>query len=118
MTASLFERITYGKPLYAGLTGPAWQHRCGNVVDVDLLDDDHLIFPWDRKCVGCQWHGRDGWRPLFTFTGPCCDQCHGNGWVPISGKVDGAMCGYDTVTECTACGGTGMASSAQAGGAS
>lgn len=55
-------------------------------------------------------NGQETWRPLYAYTGPVCDQCAGNGRVPISGKVDGAATGYDTVTFCTACNGMGWAS--------
>jgi hypothetical protein len=44
---------------------------------------------------------------------PPCDQCHGTGQVPISGHNHGALCGYDTVTGCTACATTGAGRSAQ-----
>jgi hypothetical protein len=101
-----FERVVnYGKPMFRGLNGSVWQHRCGNIMTVELID--RVEVPWLFECAGCRGRGSDGWYPLYAYTGPLCDQCHGNGWVPISGKNDGALCGYDTVTECTACGATG-----------
>lgn len=106
--ATRFERVVnYGKPMFAGPNGPAWQHLCGNIATIEVID--RIEVPWFLECSECRATGSDGWRPLYAYTGPLCDQCHGNGWVPISGKVTGALCGYDTVTKCTACGATGMA---------
>ncbi|GAA2623639.1 hypothetical protein GCM10010399_63620 [Dactylosporangium fulvum] len=118
MTA--FERSTsYGEAVSAGPGyGPLWRHECGNIAWVDLLADDGPRQPWESECAGCRGLRREYWLPLFVYNGPLCDQCQGNGWVPISGKVAGAPAGFDTVTECTACDATGMASAAQtAGGA-
>lgn len=115
----LFERAgSYGEAVFAGPGyGPLWRHACGRIAWVDLLADEDPGQPWEQECKGCQGRRREDWVPLFAYTGPLCDQCQGNGWVPISGKVDGAPSGYDTVTECTACGGSGMASAAQMAGA-
>lgn len=105
-TINGFARVTsYGQPVTKGFTGSYWRHACGNMTAVDLLADP--VQPWDRECAGCRSRGRNGWRILLTYSGPYCDQCDGNGWVPISGKNDGAAVGYDTVTECTACDGMG-----------
>ncbi len=110
-----FERAgSYGAAVFAGPGyGPLWRHACGHIAWVDLLADEDPGQPWERECKGCQGRRREDWLPLFAYTGPCCDQCQGNGWVPISGKVDGVLCGYDTVTECAACGGSGIATAAQ-----
>lgn len=105
-----FKRVaTYGEPVFCGPgPGPLWRHLCGTIAFVDLLaDDEGQLQPWERDCPGCS--RRDGWLPLLVYTGPLCDQCHGNGWVPISGRVLAAVCGFDTVTECTACEASGMA---------
>lgn len=117
MSAPAFKRTaSYGEPVIRGMVGPLWRHVCGNITSVDILGGGRLGQPWEHECSGCRGRHREDWRPLHVYTGPLCDQCQGNGWVPISGKVDGAFCGYDTVTECTACAGTGMASEAQMGG--
>lgn len=108
MTEPVFTRVTsYGRPVLKGLDGSLWQHNCGIIENVDLLDAYGGTQPWGRPCVCGGNRGQETWRPLYAYTGPTCDQCAGNGWVPISGKVDGAPCGYDTVTECTACAGMG-----------
>ncbi len=100
--------VSYGKPVFRGAEGSLWQHDCGFITAVDLMADDPRQ-PWERGCGSCHGSRPNDWRPLFAYTGPWCDQCDGNGWVPISGKIHGAICGYDTVTECSACDGSGMA---------
>jgi hypothetical protein len=107
MTTGFVRVASYGQPVFRGLTGPLWRHVCGETTSVDLLDGD--VHPGDRECAGCLGQGRHDWRPLFAYHGPLCDQCNGNGWVPVAGKVDGAVCGYETVVECTACEASGVA---------
>lgn len=106
MTTNLRRAASYGESVFRGLTGPLWRHRCGNVTTVDLLDDPRQ--PWETECAGCRDRDRENWLPLMVWTGPLCDQCEGNGWVPIAGKADGAVCGYETVTECAACDALGV----------
>lgn len=106
MTPHLRRVASYGEPVFRGQPGPLWRHRCGQITGVDILD--YRRHPSDIECAGCRGKGRDGWQPLLVYTGPLCDQCDGNGWVPISGKVDGSITGYDTVTECTACNSLGF----------
>jgi hypothetical protein len=116
MTDQLVRVSSYGQPVFQGLTGPLWRHACGHLTSVDLLaDGDAQLQPWQRPCEGCgvrdgwiPYGNCDGWLPLLTYTGPLCDQCQGNGWVPIAGKVNSAPYGFVTVTECTACEASGM----------
>jgi hypothetical protein len=111
MTTQLLRVTTYGQPIFKGPgPGPLWRHHCGQLAAVDLLGGGwSKLQPWEYECQGCGCAGRDGWQALFAFTGAVCDQCHGNGWVPIGGKVIGAPCAYETVTECTACDASGVA---------
>jgi hypothetical protein len=117
MTGEFARVTTYGQPVFTGPgPGPLWRHQCGQLTAVDLMGEgSEQLQPWQYPCGGCgvkdPWKppgNVEGWLPLLAFTGPLCDQCQGNGWVPISGKVQGAVCGFDTVTECTACESTGM----------
>ncbi|MEU4558567.1 hypothetical protein AB0F72_09255 [Actinoplanes sp. NPDC023936] len=106
MNDDLTRVTTYGRPVFAGPgPGALWQHVCGNLATVDLLGDG---FTWELNCDRCS--RRDGWVPLFAYTGRLCDQCMGNGWVPIGGKVSSAPYGFSTVTECTACEASGVGS--------
>ncbi len=107
-----FKRVaTYGEPIFTGPgPGPLWRHHCGHLAVVDLLGDgDSKLQPWAYGCGTCGCLDKD-WQPLFAYTGALCDQCDGNGWVPIGGKVLNAPMGYRTITECTACDASGMAS--------
>lgn len=110
MTAEFARVTTYGQPVFKGPgPGSLWRHRCGQLAAVDLLGGGwSKLQPWEYECQGCLRVERDGWQPLLAYAGPVCDQCHGNGWVWIAGKVTGALYGYETVTECTACDASGM----------
>ncbi len=105
-----FKRVANcGEPSFvAPCQGPLWRHICGRIVEADLLGETEV----ERapQTLGCDKCGHPSpFRPLFAYTGALCDQCDGNGWVPIGGKVHGAPMGYRTVTECTACNESGMA---------
>lgn len=114
MTDTFRRAAVYGEPVFAGpVEGPLWRHTCGNITSTDLMDDRGPQQPWNHECSGCRGTGRQGWLPLYVYTGETCDQCDGAGWVPMHGHVNGALGGYQTVTPCTACGATGIASAAQ-----
>lgn len=92
---------------------PAWQHDvCGRIETIDLID--LAAFQW--RCPGCLMSGAEQWRPVFAYLGRRCDQCAGNGSVPVTGHVTGAPTGYETSAGCTACGGSGRASVEQLAG--
>lgn len=103
-----FRVATYGEPVFVGPgAGPLWRHTCGYIVGAELLaDTDEERRPWAHPCPHCRL---GTWLPLFVHTGALCDQCDGNGWVPIGGKVLSAPMGFSTVTECTACDASGIA---------
>lgn len=44
-----------------------------------------------------------GFASALRADGEVCDQCAGLGWVRIKGYNYGAICGYETATECMAC---------------
>lgn len=112
LLAGQYRRVAYGEPVFRQpCGGPVWRHQCGNMTVLDLLDRDTV--PWRTECAGCRATTPDGWRPVMVYDGPRCDQCHGNGWVPIGGRLFGNSA-YATVTECTACSTTGVAGPAQA----
>ncbi len=109
-------RVAYNGGFRQHVGGPAWRHLCGTIIVLDLLADrpGDRVMPPRGGCEGCSRGSEPGtWKPLLIYTGPLCDQCHGNGFVPIAGKHDGAICGYETVTPCTACSATGIASPQQ-----